>query len=68
MKNLAIFTAWVLGAVLTAVIPAAIISALSPATYNDIMSSPMYIAITALFGTCLIGVCVAEEVNDYFEK
>lgn len=68
MKNLLVFTAWVLGSVLTAVIPAAILAVLTPATYQDIMTCSAYVAITFIFGTCLVGVCVAQEVHEYLEK
>ena len=65
MKNLLVFTAWVLGSTLTAVIPAAIISLLTPATYQDVMTCSAYVAITFIFGTCLVGVAVAQEVYEY---
>lgn len=68
MKNLLVFTAWVLGSTLTAVIPAAILAVLTPATYHDIMTCSAYVAITFIFGTCLVGVCVAQEVHEYLKK
>lgn len=69
MKNLAVFTAWVLGSLLTAVIPAALIALLTPASYEDVMTCSGFIAVTFLLGTCLVGVHVAQEVYEYlYEK
>ena len=68
MKNLLVFTAWAFGALMTAVIPAGLIALLTPATYDGIMSSPVYVAVTSLFGTCLLGVYVAEEVHNFLHK
>jgi hypothetical protein len=64
MKTLTIFASWVLGTVMTAVFPAVVLALVTPLTYNDVMTSPAYCAITFLLGSCGIGVMVADEVKE----
>jgi hypothetical protein len=69
MKVLALFTVWILGSLLTAVIPAVLLSLLTPLTYEGVITSPVFCAITALLGTCFIGPYSTLEVEKkYFRN
>jgi uncharacterized MnhB-related membrane protein len=68
MKTLIVFATWVLASILTAVIPAVLLSILTPLTYCGVMTSPEYVAITSLIGTCVIGPVSCHEILEIMER